>query len=300
MTQIAAAAATSSAAVPRLRSMLSLGCIALTLALAYGSWYAYSVFLVALLKEFGWSRAMLGGAFSLFAVMQGVTNPTLGFLCGRVRPPALVACGSLALGAALWSNSWVSQPWHLYVTFGFCTAVAVGVCGWVPAVVQVQRRFQRRLGLALGIVSSGVGAGMLVIVPLCQKLIELYGWRTAFQALGVICVAIILPSALFLLRETPPLPPSAPRPTATAAAGSGADVTLRQAVATLPFWLMVTIYFCGNIASQTLHVHQVAFLVDHDIAPMVAATVVSVVGFSSIVGKTGSGWLSDVLEREGV
>ena len=48
------------------RQGLSLALLALTLALAYGSWYAYSVFLVALLKDFGWSRSVLGGAFSLF------------------------------------------------------------------------------------------------------------------------------------------------------------------------------------------------------------------------------------------
>ena len=75
--------------------------------------------------------------------------------------------GSIALGATLYLDSYISEPWHLYVCFGGMTAVAVAFCGWIPAVVQVQRRFQRRLGLALGIVSSGVGVGMLVVVPLC-------------------------------------------------------------------------------------------------------------------------------------
>src|SRR5690349_3636855 len=99
----------------RARRSVSLALIALTLALAYGSWYAYSVFLVALLADFGWSRSILGGAFSVFALVQGTANPLLGSLCDRVRPPSMVAFGSVALGLSLYMNSYIQTPWHLYV-----------------------------------------------------------------------------------------------------------------------------------------------------------------------------------------
>jgi len=56
--------------------------------------------------------------------------------------------------------------------------------------------------------------------------------------------------------------------------------------------------FLGSICSQTLHVHQAAFLVDHGLPAMTAASVISVVGASSILGKTGGGWISDHLSRE--
>lgn len=232
---------------------LSLGVIALSLALSYGIWYAYSVILVALLKEFGWSRSVLGGAFSLFAVVHGAANPLLGMLCDRVRPPLLMAVGSIALGLALCANSFISTPWQLYLSFGVFTAIAVACCGWIPAVVQVQRRFQDRLGLALGIVSSGVGVGMLVVVPLCQVLIDAYGWRMAFRALGGTCVAVILPAALYLLREsTRPkrIALATHAATATDPALEMRSVTLREAVRTAPFWLMVAAFFFGNVCSQ--------------------------------------------------
>jgi MFS family permease len=75
-------------------------------------------------------------------------------------------------------------------------------------------------------------------------------------------------------------------------------VTLRQALHALPFWLMVAAFFFGSLCSQTLQVHQVAYLVDHGISAMLAASVVGVVGLASVVGKTGGGWLSDRMERE--
>jgi MFS family permease len=75
-------------------------------------------------------------------------------------------------------------------------------------------------------------------------------------------------------------------------------MTLGEAVRTQPFWMLMAAYFFGNIASQTLHVHQVAYLVDHGLAAIVAASVVGVVGLASIVGKAGGGWLSDRVDRE--
>jgi len=77
-------------------------------------------------------------------------------------------------------------------------------------------------------------------------------------------------------------------------------MTLAEAVRGAPFWLMFTAFFFGNVCSQTLHVHQVAYLVDHGVAAIVAASVVGVVGAASVVGKIGGGWLSDRIERERV
>jgi MFS family permease len=282
--------------LPARRRTLSLGVIALTLALAYGIWYSYSVILVALLHEYGWSRSVLAGAFSLFTLVHGGVNPAVGALCDRLRPLGLMAAGGVALGLALWADSYIASPWQLYLGFGVFTAIAVAAAGWVPALVQVQRDFQDKLGLALGIVSSGVGVGMLLVVPLTQLLIDAYGWRTAFRVLAAICVLWIVPSSLFLLRRAParrhaPTPAAAPqKPLHTA--------TLAEAMRGTPFWLMVSAFLFGNVCSQTLHVHQVAYLVDQGVAAIVAASVVGVVGASSIVGKTGGGWLSDRVERE--
>src|SRR5690606_20766909 len=84
---------------------LALGLLALTLALVYGIWYSYGVIMVALLGEFGWSRSLLAGAFSLFTLVHGAANPLVGWLCGRIDPPRLVVAGSVALATALWLDS---------------------------------------------------------------------------------------------------------------------------------------------------------------------------------------------------
>lgn len=276
---------------------LSLAALALVLALAYGIWYAYGVFMVVLLQEFGWSRSLLAGAFSVFTLVHGIANPLIGMLCDRMRPERIVAGGGLGLGIALWADSFVSTPLQLYLFFGVFTALTVASCGWVPAVIQVQRRFQDRLGIALGIVSAGVGIGMMLVVPLCQLLIESFGWRMAFRVLGVICVAVIVPSALYLVRSGNARA-AAPAPNSTTARRAPRSIRISEAMRAAPFWLIMTAYFFGSLSTQTMHVHQVAFLVDHGIAAMIAASVVGVVGGASIVGKIGGGWLSDLVDRE--
>ena len=278
-------------------SYLALGVTVVTLALAYGVWYAYSVFLVALLREFGWSRSVLAGAFSIFTLVSGGAGPVLGALADRFGPRRLILIGGVLLAGSLWADSLVTRAWHLYVTFGLLTAVGVATAGWTPAVVMVQRQWKARLGLALGIAGSGVGLGIFLVVPLCQALIDGFGWRWAFRALAILCALWILPATFLAIRDTPPAPrePAARGPAGTPGAG---EHSLGLALANPSFRLIGLAVFLGSICSQTLHVHQAAFLVDHGLPAMTAASVISVVGASSIVGKTGGGWISDHLSRE--
>lgn len=269
-----------------------------TLALAYGVWYAYSVFLVALLREFGWSRSVLAGAFSLFTLVSGGAGPALGSLADRFGPRRLILAGGVLLAAALWADSLVTRAWHLYLAFGLLTAVGVATAGWTPAVVMVQRHFRARLGFALGIAGSGVGLGIFLVVPLCQALIDAFGWRWAFRALGTLAALWILPATYLAIRDLAPAPRATPLSTGAAPAGDGGGPALRRALASPSFRFIGLAVFLGNICSQTLHVHQAAFLVDHGIPAMTAASVISVVGASSILGKTGGGFISDLFSRE--
>ncbi|HEY7654679.1 MAG TPA: MFS transporter [Methylomirabilota bacterium] len=281
-------------AVSRAPAYRALAVTVVTLALAYGVWYAYSVFLVALLKEFGWSRSVLAGAFSVFTLVSGGAGPILGALADRFGPRRLILVGGVLLAAALWADSFVTRAWHLYLAFGLVTAVGVATAGWTPAVVMVQRQWSSRLGLALGIAGSGVGLGIFLVVPLCQALIDAFGWRWAFRALGALAALWILPATYLAIRDAPP----APRALVTSAAPTPGTDSLAHALDSSSFRLIALAVFLGSICSQTLHVHQAAFLVDHGISAMTAASVISVVGAASILGKTGGGFISDFFSRE--
>jgi MFS family permease len=264
-----------------------------TLGLAYGVWYGYAVFLVALLREFGWSRSVVAGAFSTFTLVHGLVAYPIGWLCDRMGPRRLILAGGVLLSLGLFLDGAVTRPWHLYLVFGVLTALGVAAAGWVPAVILVQRWYPQRLGTMLGFTSAGIGVGIFVVVPLSQVLIDLVGWRDAFRALAALVVLWILPATLWLLRD-PPRPASA----AAGTRAGGGDVSLRQAMATSRFWLIAVAQGAASFVNQMLLAHQVAYLVDHGVTTLVAASVVGVVGLGSIVGKGGGGWASDTFGRE--
>ena len=277
---------------------IRLVCIAIVLAFSYGVWYSYSVFLVALFEEFGWSRSTLALGFSIFAVVHGVSNPVVGRLCDKINPAYLVVFGGTGVSLSLLYVSFIETPAQLFFGFGVLTAISVALCGWAPSLVQVQRNHKARLGFAIGFISSGIGVGMLLIVPLVQLLIQNYGWRLAYQIFALISVCVIVPIGIFLIKL-----PSV-QSFLQLEQEQGVEVkgspSLPDAMRDAKFWLIVGAFFFGSMGSQILHVHQVVFLVEHGISTMVGATVVSVIGIASILGKTGGGWLSDLIEREKV
>lgn len=270
-----------------------------SLAVIYGVWYSYSVFLVALVREFGWSRSLVAGAFSVLNVIHGGLGPLIGWLVRRAGPRRLLLAGAgvMAVGLALTAET--TAWWHLYLAFGGITALGISLNGWVPLVVLVRGWFPDRVGTAMGIASAGIGVGIFAVVPLSQLLIDWVGWRWTLRILAALTVGWGIPAALWLVQD-PPLPgsqSSGPRE-AQEVAGSGTSWTLAAAVRSWRFWGLGAVYFTGNFVTQMLMIHQVAYLVDHGVPALIAATVGGAVGLVSIAAKPGWGVFSDRAGRE--
>jgi MFS family permease len=265
-----------------------------TLGLAYGVWYAYSVFLVALAEDFHWTRSLVAGAFAAFALVHGLSSPVLGWLADRLGPRRVFMAGGSVLALALIIDGTIARPLHLYLAFGVLTSLGVTATALVPSVVLIRGWYPRRFGTALGVASAGIGVGIFAVVPLCQMMIDAFGWRWAFRLLGIVVALWTIPAAIALVRD-PPAPP-----VVTSNGGirdAPTTPTLTTALAFGSFWLLALAQFCGNFVCQMLLVHQVAFLVDQGIPAMVAASAAGLVGLSSVFAKVGSGWAADVIGR---
>lgn len=271
----------------------------ITLAVIYGVWYSYSVFLVALIREFGWSRSLLSGAFAFFSVVNGGLGPPVGWMLRRVGPRRVILAGVGVMALGLCLTAETTRWWHLYLAFGLITALGISLNGWIPQVVLVRGWFPDRVGSAMGIASAGIGVGIFAVVPLAQLLIEWCGWRWTLRVLAVLTVAWGLPSAVWLVRDPPAFAAgSAGLRAAPGPAGAAAHWTLATATGSWRFWGLAGVYFMGNFVTQMLMIHQVAYLVDHGVPPLMAATVGGLVGLVSIGAKLGWGVLSDRTSRE--
>ena len=283
------------------RRWIVVGTTFITLGLVLGVWYSYSVFLVAFLREFGWSRSLVAGGFSVFVLVQGSFGPIVGWLVGRVGPSRVILAGGCVLGCGLLLTAETKAWWHLYLAFGGLTAVGITMAGWIPAVVLVQGWFPSRFGTAIGIASAGIGAGIFALVPFAQFLIDLVGWRWAFRILAVLIAGWVFPATAGLIREPPSIEGSGSVPKlrgSHAIPDTGAYWTLATAVRDWHFWGLAGVFFTGNFVTQMLLVHQVAYLVDHGVSPLAAASVGGLVGLASVAGKMGCGAFSDRAGRE--
>ncbi len=113
-----------------------------TLGLASIIMYSFSIFFVALLKEFRWSRSITAGAFSLFFLLCGVIGPFAGSMVDRLGPRRVFVLGSLLGGLGLALCSLVHSWWQFYVSFGVIAALGVGFTGWVPNTTVIQNWFK--------------------------------------------------------------------------------------------------------------------------------------------------------------
>jgi MFS family permease len=271
----------------------------ITLAVIYGVWYSYSVFLVAFIREFGWSRSLVSGVFAVFSLIHGGLGPPVGWLLRRAGPRRVILAGVGVMALGLCLTAQTTAWWHLYLAFGGITALGISLNGWIPQVILVQGWFPDRVGSAMGIASAGIGVGIFAFVPLVQLLIDWCGWRWALGVLAAVTVGWGLPSALWLI-QNPPAFARAPSGAgeAPAPAENKAHWTLATALRSWPFWGLASVFFMANFVTQMLMIHQVAYLVDHGVPPMIAATVGGAVGLVSIGAKPGWGMLSDRTSRE--
>ncbi len=280
-----------------------------TLALVYGIWYSFSVFFVAILKEFGWSRSTVAGAFSLFIIIHGITGPFVGGMVDRFGPKRVFLLGSLFVGIGLTLCSLIRTWWQFYLFLGVITALGIGSVGWVPNIAIVNQWFKEKKGFVMGFISSGIGIGILVCTPSFQFLITQVGWRMTYRMMAIFIPLILILMAIAFLKRPPQTTaailneagfpqPVIKNPLVVDEEWASQIWTVRRAITTKQFWLLGLSFFAGTFISQSIFTHQVAYFVDHGIDALFASYIVGVTGIVSIGGKIFWGTLSDKIGRE--
>lgn len=287
-----------------------------SLGLTYSVMYGFSVFYAALLPEFGWARGEAAGVFSLFVIVCGIGNLAAGTLSDRFGSGRVIAAGGTVVAIGLVMCSRLTELWQFYLSYGVVVALGVSTAGWTACVAMVNRWFAARLGLALGIASSGIATGIMVFVPLVQILINSVGWRLSFIWVAVIVFLGLALVGLIVLRGQPEdlgqqldgvrsggpsKAGKSPRKSEIQiidAAWASREWTIASAAKTSRLWMLVGVKILGGIAAQMIFVHQVVYLVDGGYDSIVAASIVGLVGLLSAPVKIFWGWAADNIGRE--
>jgi MFS family permease len=252
---------------------------------------SYAVFLLPLEREFSWSRYQLTSVYSVFLLVSGFAAPLVGMLFDRVGPRLVYSIGIACIGGAFVAAGSLDRLWQFYLLIGASVGVGVAMTGMVPASALLSRWYHARLSRAIGIAFSASGVGIIVFVPIAQALVEHFGWRSAYRALGGMLL-VVLPLVLLAI-PWGRLAAGRPPERATQFPAPGSEWTLGKAMGTRIYWGMVQAFFFTAVAMFAVFVQLVAFLVDAGFSPLVAATAFGICGMLSAGSVMGSGFLTE-------
>ncbi len=272
-------------------------------------WYAFrttfSVFFVALIDHFKWSRADTAGAQSIGMLIYMVMAPIVGHLVDRLDPRKVILPGVFLMGLGLLLCTQIKSLVHFYLFFGVIAAIGVTCLSISPFTAILSHWFEKRRGMANGLASVGIGLGPLIFVPLFQYLIDLRSWSFAFLVFSFLVFTIPFPLIAFFLRHRPEdmgltvdgghLTPS---PQSVPFTKTSGDNKVRNLLKTARFWSFLLFPSLSIFGVYIIIVHHLKYLVDLGVERIWAASLFAAVGALSAGFRFFWGWFSDRIGRE--
>jgi len=260
-------------------------------------------FLKPLSGEFGWSTAQISSALAVRFMLYGLIGPFAAILMERYGLRRIVCTALMLVAAGLMLVTRITALWQLVMLWGVVLGIGSGLTALVLGATVANRWFEKRRGLALGLLTASSATGQLIFLPLASYLISRHGWRIAVAPICASCAAVAA-LAYFLLHDRPRTLGLAPFgadprvPESARSAWRPDFVEPLRALAgvsrTAAFWVLFgTFFVCGLSTSGLIQTHFISLCGDYGLAAVPAASVLAMIGAFDFVGTIGSGWLSD-------
>ena len=258
-----------------------------------------SVLIVPLEHAFGWSRGTISAAISVNILLMGAVGPFVTALFTTLGLKRTILLALSILSGATILSGFISEPWHLFATWGVMVGLTSGLGGGGLAATIANRWFVVRNGLVVGLLMAANASGQLVFLPLLAHIAESGNWRLVSFVIGG-TIAVLLPLIAYLLPETPEAIGLAPfgalpggKPAAARPSGNPIAVAFRGlglGVCSVDFWLLFASFFvCGFSANGLVSTHLIAYCMDHGITEVGAAGLLAGMGVFDLIGTTASG-----------
>lgn len=257
---------------------------------ALGAMFSLAIFLEPMALDTNWSRTGISSAMTLNFLVMGVGGFVWGAIYDRLGARPVVMIGAVMLGLALVLASRAGSLLSFQLTYGVLVGLAASSF-FAPMIALTTGWFDTNRGLAVSLVSAGMGVAPMTISPFARWLISAYDWRTAMFDIGVMTWVLLIP-VVFLVRQPPrpALSATGPEPVA-----EGADMAVGQALRSPQFIVLALTFFACCAAHSGPIFHMVSYAMLCGVAPMAAVTIYSVEGLAGLGGRLLYGVLADRL-----
>ena len=222
-------------------------------------------------RQFGWSRTLISGAYTLSRVESGVLGPLGGWLVQRFESRIVMAGGFVILSLGLVLLSLTKNVPMFYASF-LILSIGSGLAAWTPVVPALTNWFRRRRAMAVGLTMMGMGFGGIVVAPVVAFFIDNFSWDKTALGCGIIALIIGIPLSR-VMRYSPEqyglLPDGdkpedatkgSDKPKRTSAAEQEFDFTVKEALRSPAFWLMSIGHSVSLLTISSLSLHMVPYL----------------------------------------
>ena len=263
----------------------------------------FSLFVTDLQTDFGWDRGEIMLTFTIYYLLVGLAALPVGWMVDRCGVRGIITGGSLIAGLGFVSLYALQGLWHFYLAY-FFIGIGHAAIGQVPVSVMVSNWFVKHRGTAIGIMSTGIGIGILALAPFVANfLLPTFGWHISYTALGLFNM-VLIPLALFVARTKPSdigLNPDGIVDNEGSAKAEALNIStrglsLKIALGTSAFWLLCLTFLMSGFSSMGVIQNQVPHLQDKGFSLALAANAITGLGLGSAVGKFLFGWLCDSIK----
>lgn len=251
----------------------------IALFLAFGLTYSYGAFFTAISREFDTGYTGTAGLFSITLLVIFCLGRITGPITDHTGPGPLLIVGGILMTSGLVGLAYVQTLWQAYALYSLGIGLGAG-CIYVPVVTGVGQWFKRQRSAALGVAVSGIGLGTLIVPPVSEHLIHTLGWRELYWLYAMICIVGF--TVIGVLFPKPPRDHDDP----AFHTDLSADDRLRFRrlfLATIPVNIALYVPFVLLPPSATAH----------HVTGLAAASLVSVIGVASVVGRLALGALGN-------
>lgn len=258
------------------------------------------VLIVPLEQYFHWDRSTITFAIAINLLLYGLCGPFAAALIERYGARLIVIFSVAMLAAATGLSTLMKSPWQYILTWGLMVGLGSGFTSTVLGATIVNKWFEKRKGLVLGLLTAATATGQLLFLPLIAKAVQSVGWQVAVSITSGSTLLITMLVFIFMRNEPSdigvlPYGASAVRYAKTSSNPIKLALdTLKTAVKSKEFWLLSGSFFvCGASTNGLIGTHFIPAAVEKGINEVTAASLLALMGAVNIVGTTASGWLSD-------